>query len=143
MAEKARLERIEQQRLAAVAWAAKEAEKVMEEARLFQIELASASAATAAAEAIPVAGCKPTAEEEVLMRRHAGYMADCTKRDFLVTRHGLTPSDAEAILAHISPKGYRNSFRKDPMTALRCINKHARENEIRFEDAITILHFGL
>ena len=59
----------------------------------------------------------------------------CRKRDALVTKHGLTPSEAEAVLAHFG----KGSFPKDTLTALRVINGFAAKNGIRFEDAETVL----
>ena len=65
----------------------------------------------------------------------------CRKRDALVTKHGLTPSEAEAVLAHIGAPKYspKISFPKDTLTALRVINGFAAKNGIRFEDAETVL----
>ena len=65
--EKERQERVEQQRLAAVAWAAKEEEARKEKARLFQLELA---ASIHAAESASITCRPPTAEEIALMEKH-------------------------------------------------------------------------
>ena len=63
------------------------------------------------------------------------------RRDALVTKHGLTPSEAEAVLAHFGAAKYspKISFPKDTLTALRVINGFAAKNGIRFEDAETVL----
>lgn len=138
-----RRERAEQQRLAAVAWAAKEEEVRKEKARLFQLELAAAKAATATVAAIP-ASVVPAlrlprgllaVDDADLVRRHQHHMAACRTRDALCARHGLSPADAEAVLARKD-----GSFPKDTLAALRAINEFARKNGIRFEDAETVLY---
>ena len=63
----------------------------------------------------------------------------CRKRDALVTKHGLTPSEAEAVVTHIGSPRHPISFPKDTLTALRVINGFAAKNGIRFEDAETVL----
>jgi hypothetical protein len=73
--EKERQERVEQQRLAAVAWAAKEEEARKEKARLFHLEFAAAKERLDAAVAAPAVSRPPTAEETALMQRHAIHMA--------------------------------------------------------------------
>lgn len=70
---------------------------------------------------------------------HARHMEDCRKRDILVTRHGMTPSDAEAVLAHLTWERLRCSFRKDTLAAVRAINEFARANGIRVSDAEQVL----
>jgi hypothetical protein len=141
--EKERQERAEQQRLAAVAWAAKEEETRKEKARLFQLELAAAKAATATIAAIPAApatgllrlpkGLFPV-DDAALVMRHQHHLAACRTRDALCARHGLSPADAEAVLARKD-----GSFPKDTLAALRAINEFARANGIRFEDAEQVL----
>ena len=127
--EKERQERVEQQRLAAVAWAAKEEEARKEKARLFQLELAAAASRPAPVVRVPT-------EAEMT---HARHMEDCRKRDILVTRHSMTPSDAEAVLAHLTWARLRCSFRKDTLAAVRAINEFARANGIRVSDAEQVL----
>jgi hypothetical protein len=70
---------------------------------------------------------------------HARHMEDCRKRDVLITRHGLTPSDAEAVLAHLTWTRLGCSFRKDTLAALRAIGDFARANGIRVRDAEQVL----
>ena len=133
--EKERLERLEQQRQAAIAWAAKEEEARREAAKHFHMELSSTQEAGRTLIASTPAVKSPTKEEEDLIQRHRLHMADCCKRDAMVTKHGLTPSSAEALLVHFG----KGSFPKDTLTALRAINGFAAKNGIRFEDAETVL----
>jgi len=70
---------------------------------------------------------------------HARHMEDCRKRDALITRHGLTPSDAEAVLAHLTWERFPSSFRKDTLAAVRAIGDFARANGIRVRDAEKVL----
>jgi hypothetical protein len=89
-----------------------------------------------AAELLAKAAMPPTPEEIAAADRHRRWIAECAKRDTLITRHGLTPSDAEAVLAHIDSS---SSYRKDTLSAIRAINAFARSNGIRFEDAEAVL----
>ena len=70
---------------------------------------------------------------------HARHMEDCRKRDVLITRHGLTPSDAEAVIAHLTCTRLGCSFRKDTLAAVRAIGDFARANCIRVRDAEQVL----
>jgi hypothetical protein len=86
------------------------------------------------------AAAEKTAKMEAAVARKLGQErwrkeSDCRKRDALVTKHGLTPSEAEAVLAHFG----KGVFPKDTLTALRAINGFAAKNGIRFEDAETVL----
>jgi len=80
---------------------------------------------------------RPTEAE--MAHAHARHMGDCRKRDVLVTRHGMTPSDAEAVLAHLTWERFPSSFRKDTLAAVRAINEFARANGIRVSDAEQVL----
>lgn len=73
---------------------------------------------------------EPTAAEIT----HNKHLAACRTRDALCARHGLSPADAEAVLARKD-----GSFPKDTLAALRAINEFARANGIRFEDAEQVL----
>jgi hypothetical protein len=79
------------------------------------------------------AAAEKTAKMEAAVARKLGQERLC--RDALVTKHGLTSSEAEAVLAHFG----KGSFPKDTLTALRVINGFAAKNGIRFEDAETVL----
>jgi len=72
-------------------------------------------------------------------KAHSKHIDDCRKRDVLITRHGLTPSDAEAVLAHLTWERFPSSFRKDTLAAVRAIGDFARANGIRVRDAEQVL----
>lgn len=71
-------------------------------------------------------------EQERLRR-----VLDCQRRDALVAKYGLLPSEAEAVVAHFGI-GY-SSFPKDTLTAFRTLNRFATENGIRVQDAEVVL----
>lgn len=51
----------------------------------------------------------------------------------------LTDEEIEAVLVHLSSSPERfATFRKDTLIALKVLNRFAKENEIRFEDAVTV-----
>ena len=74
-----------------------------------------------------------------LEQERARLELECRMRDALVAKHGLTLSEAEAVLSHYCHPRHPSSFPKDTLTALRAINGFAAKNGIRFEDAVTVL----
>lgn len=148
--EKEQQERKEQQRIAAKAWAAKQEETQKEDAQRFQQDLAAIQREAATAEAMPSYNSY-TEEDRKLVAEHRQYIADCKRRDTMMVRHGITSSDAEAVLFHLAQTHNANrftslaqtysccSFKKDTLTALRTINEFARKHGIRVEDAVTVL----
>ncbi len=48
----------------------------------------------------------------------------------------LDEEEIEAVIMHINPKD--KTFRKNTLLALKVLNRFAKEQEIRFEDAVTV-----
>ena len=62
---------------------------------------------------------------------------DCQRKDALVAKYGLLPSEAEAVVAHFGIG--RSSFPKDTLMAFRTLNGFAAKNGIRVQDAEVVL----